>query len=216
MIERFQGADGPRRLIEVLMRQTSIAGNQVYAEAIARVSYLLEYQAGAALITQGGEDDDVFFLLAGEVSIVVNGYEVNRRQAGQHVGEMTLLDPTERRSATVRALTVTVAAKVTESDFTRAAEAHPQLWRRISIDLARRLRERNALVPVRNETPHLFVGCSVEQLDIAREIQLGLAHDEFVVRLWTNGIFGASRFPIDDLEKQVRTSDFAILLNITS
>jgi predicted nucleotide-binding protein len=32
------------------------------------------------------------------------------------------------------------------------------------------------------------------------------------VKLWAKGIFGASRFPIEDLEAQLRSADFALLI----
>ena len=43
-------------------------------------------------------------------------------------------------------------------------------------------------------------------------IQSNLDHDDFLVRLWTDGVFGASQFPIIDLEKQVQEADFAVLV----
>lgn len=35
---------------------------------------------------------------------------------------------------------------------------------------------------------------------------------EFDVRLWTDGVFGASRFPMEDLEQQLTAADFAVLV----
>src|SRR5206468_5447650 len=58
----------------------------------------------------------------------------------------------------------------------------------------------------------LFVGCSTESLPAARVIQDGLAYDPVTVRLWTDAVFGASSYTMDDLEKQLDDSDFAVLV----
>jgi predicted nucleotide-binding protein len=58
----------------------------------------------------------------------------------------------------------------------------------------------------------MFVGSSREGLSIAREVQSGLRHDPVTVRVWTDGVFGASRFPLEDLETQLAASDFAVLV----
>ncbi|MCH8845082.1 MAG: nucleotide-binding protein [SAR324 cluster bacterium] len=212
MIDRFTDPDGHRRLLDALLRQKSIAGNTDCATAIAGVSELLEFQRGEKIIVQGGEDNDIFFIMAGRVSIKVNGREVNRRNAGQHVGEMALIDPAAVRSATVEAIDLTVVAKVTEPHFSKVSEAHPHLWRSIAVELADRLRQRNALVRERNEIPHLFIGSSTEHVETARAIQSGFAHDRFVVRLWTDGVFGASHFPLPELETEISIADFAVLV----
>jgi predicted nucleotide-binding protein len=60
--------------------------------------------------------------------------------------------------------------------------------------------------------PELFVGCSLEGLSIARQVQKGFSHDPLTARLWTDGVFAPSRSPMDSLEVQVANSDFALLV----
>ena len=49
-------------------------------------------------------------------------------------------------------------------------------------------------------------------MPIAETINACLAKASVVVRLWTDGVFGASRFPIEDLAQQVSEADFAVLV----
>ncbi len=105
-----------------------------------------------------------------------------------------------------------VAASLTEARFTKLAAKFPRCWRLVSQELCARLRQRDRFVNTPNPRPVLFIGSSQESLDVARAIQTGLEHDDIVIRVWTNGVFGASNFPIEDLEEQIRTSDFAVLV----
>ena len=45
-----------------------------------------------------------------------------------------------------------------------------------------------------------------------RYLNSALRHDPITVKVWTDGVFGASHFPIEDLERQISTSDFAALV----
>jgi len=167
---------------------------------------------GARFIKQGDPDNVLYLIVSGKVSILVNGREVNTRKTGQHVGEMTVIDPVARRSACVVATEQTVLAKFSEAIFADLATAHPDLWRRLARELGERLRQRGELVPIKNPIPKIFIGSSSEALPVARAIQSCFDHDDFDVRLWTEGVFRASSTVIDDLLYQSRGSDFAILV----
>jgi CRP-like cAMP-binding protein len=56
-----------------------------------------------------------------------------------HVGEIALLEPFKGRSASVAAIDTVMAALITQQRFTEIARFHPELWRRLAIELARRL-----------------------------------------------------------------------------
>jgi predicted nucleotide-binding protein len=213
MIKRFQGKDGTRRLISALRDQRIIHDNEELATKIAALVNLKMIEPGDALISQDEVDNDLLFILSGRLSVLVNGREVAVRQSGQHVGEMALIDTSARRSASVVAIDQSVVAAITEPHFGTLANKYPRLWRLIAVELSDRLRQRNALVCPVNPRPVLFIGSSKESLPIAREIQTGLRYDDILIHLWTDGgIFGASRFPIEDLEDQVTSSDFAVLV----
>ena len=134
------------------------------------------------------------------------------RTAGQHIGEMAVLDAGQPRSASAVAEREVVIARVSADAFGALAESHPQLWHNIARELAERLRQRNQFVSPINPRPILFLGCSAEALAIGRAIQAGLSHDPIVVELWTDDIFEASSFPIESLERESRKVDFAALV----
>jgi predicted nucleotide-binding protein len=214
MIERFLGDNNRRKRLEALKRQGIVGNNEPLAEALEAEMSLIEVGAGERFITQGADDDDLYLVLSGKVSAVVNGREVAIMRAGQHVGEMAVIDEGARRSASVYALDQTVLGKIPEGAFSRIADSFPNLWRSLACHLGERLRERNELIVARNPRPVVFIGSSSESIKVLRALQNEFSHDQdFLVRPWTvPGVFGASNFPIDDLERQVITSDFAVLI----
>lgn len=212
MLCRFDGPEGRRLLIEALRTQPVIGDDATLAEKIADSVEVAAFEPDSVLIEDSAADNDIYFILTGVVSIRVHDREIAVRTAGQHIGEMALIDPGQRRSASAVAEDEVVIARLSEPAFTDLAESNPRLWRNIARELAHRLRQRNRFVTSMNPRPVLFVGCSVESVPIARTIQSALAYDPIVVRLWTDGVFTASSFTIESLEKTLPTVDFAALI----
>lgn len=215
MITRFQGSDGHPRLIAALRAQQCVHNDEDLAKELADLVDLVQIEPGkpeSTFIKQGNSDNDIFLILAGKVSIVVNGREKAHRHSRQHVGEMAAIDPSARRSADAIAIEQTVLAKISEPEFSKLASKYSDLWRRLALEIAERLRQRGLEVQPPNEKPHIFIGSSVEALPIARELQSGLAHDPFVAPLWTDGVFRASRDSVDSLVAAVKKVDFAVLV----
>ena len=212
MISRFRGKEGRDRLLAALRKQIILHDNETLCIELADQAELLQFEPGEELIIQDSVDDEIYFILAGRVAIVVNGRKVAIRQSGQHVGEMALIDPSARRSASVVAIEQTVVAKISEAPFRLLAERHSRVWQLIAVELGERLRQRNQFVTSTNPRPVLFVGSSRESLHIAQAIRVDLNSPEVFVQLWTDGVFGASQFPLIELEKQIQEADFAILV----
>ena len=212
MIERFEGEDGKQLLRQAILDQECIGNNDAIADALLDKVDLVALKPDDVLIHQGGQDNDIYFILAGRVSIQINGRELAIRQHRQHVGEMTLIDPATTRSATVVALEETVVAKVACGPFVEIADSHPILWRRLAMELSNRLRERSKHVPQRNPRPVIFIGSSVEGKPIADEIQVGLSHDYVVPQVWTNNVFIPGHGTMEDLEERISTADFGVLV----
>jgi CRP/FNR family cyclic AMP-dependent transcriptional regulator len=211
MIRRFQDRDN---LVEALQRQQIVQNARDVAESLAAVTELVQFEAAPpsnVLITQNAADNDLFLILAGKVSIWVNGRELAMRQAGQHVGEMALIDTSAPRCATVIASEQTVVAKIKARDFTPIADRYPMLWRQLALELGSRLRERARHVKAPNPRPVVFIGSSKESLNPAREVQSLLSHDDLVARPWTDG-FRPSATAIENLERELAGADFAILV----
>ncbi len=212
MIDRFRGQEGNKRLISALRTQAIFHNNEPLIKEIADQAELLQFESGKELITQDNVDNDIYFILSGRLSIVVNGREVAIRNSGQYVGEMALIDPSAKRSASAIAIEQTVVAKISEASFYPLANKYPKVWQLTAIEICNRLRQRNRLVVSKNPRPVLFIGSSSESLEVARAIRSNFNHDDFVINLWTDKVFGPSRFPIAELEKMVQQADFAVLV----
>ena len=133
-----RGVDGLR---DVLAQQTIIGNDVDLIWALLPLVKLREFASGAELIRQGDSSNSIYFLLIGSVSIGINGRMVAARSAGDHMGEMAMVDPAVARTATVVATSACVLAEVSEPEIVAVAQAFPILWRRIAIVLSRRLRE---------------------------------------------------------------------------
>lgn len=212
MKSRFEGSAGRRRLIEALRAQKIVDGSEQIAGRLADVIELRELATGDVLVTQNHADNDLYLIIAGTFNIDVNSRRVGTRPAGTHVGEMALIDPAARRSATVTAAVPSFVGKVTEAHFAEIADAHPRMWRALAVEIAERLRQRGRFLRPPNDKPIVFIGSSREALAVATPIRDGLLCPELEVRLWTDGVFGPSRFPMEDLERQLDQADFAVLV----
>ncbi|MEX0805729.1 MAG: TIR domain-containing protein [Candidatus Binatia bacterium] len=210
--DRFQGDAGRRLLIEALKSQFIVRGQNSVADALASVATIEEFDPGHLLIRQGDADNDLLLILAGRVIVLVNGRQVATRGPGQHVGEICAIDPISRRTATNVAAEPTVVARIHEPDLANIAESNPQLWRAMAVELSRRLDQRSQFHAQPNAIPVLFLGSSKETLPVAEAIGRSVPGDVATVRLWAQGVFGASRFLIEDLDAQVRVADFAALI----
>lgn len=210
VIERFNNEAGRRRLLAALAEHRLLAGIEGLPERVAEIGQLLEMGAGEAFIQQGAADTDVYFLVTGAADIVVNGKAVAIRHAGDHVGEMAAIEPTQARSATVVAREPSVLLKVSEADFVNLANAYPGVWRRLAASLSRRLMQRNALIAQPRTQVRVFVMSSVEALPVTRLLVEHFQHDPFLTVVWDHGVFRASNYTLDELEQQLQLADFAI------
>lgn len=212
MIKRFEGAEGRAALEEALSQQRIVLGNDALASQLADVGTPMSIATGNIIMNQGAHDSDVFFILTGQFQVKVHGREVAKRGPTELVGEMSAVVSTASRSATVVALEPSVVLKVTAQAFKEAANKFPKIWLHITRQLVERLHQRNALVRPAHQAPRVFIICSVEALDIARAIETQLEHDKVFVKIWTDGVFRASKYPIESLEEQLDESDFAIAI----
>jgi CRP/FNR family cyclic AMP-dependent transcriptional regulator len=211
MKDRFKGPQKYRLLNEAL-GNSLLLRNIVDLDSFAKKGTLCEYKAGEKIFEQGDPSNEIYFILSGDVDVVIHARVLAKRSVGYHVGEIALLDPTARRTAGLVANTDVLAMRITESDFTAFANSHPELWRRIAVDISRRLAERNKLIIPKREQPTLFIGCSTEGLSLAQEIQAMLDYDALMVEVWTDGVFNTSKTPIEDLCTLVERVDFGLII----
>lgn len=211
MYDRFQGPDGDRRLVMALRTQPLAQGKEELAAALAAVGVLRRFSPGDAVVSQGDSGNSLFLLCAGRASVQVHGREVAVRKAGDHVGEMALLEPTAPRSATLMALEETVAVEIPEPEVYALAQKYPEIWHSMARVLSARLRERGNLVAARAEQPRVFIGSSSEGKPIADAVQSHLAR-EMVAEVWANDLFAPTQQTLESLEARLAHTDFAVLV----
>lgn len=212
VISRFRGTLGRQQLAKALLDQSLLSANSTAAKALAKQAKLLDCPINHQIMTQGGQDNDLYFILSGSVRILVNGREVAIRRAREHVGEMALIDITAIRSATVITAEPSIIARVSEPDFTRIVDSHPVIWRKLAGIVAQRLRERNRFLRTPHSIPSVFIGSSSEALPVATAIFNALKRRRVEARVWSEGVFQCSRATIEDLMAATDQSDFAILI----
>jgi len=212
MVDRFKGPDGKARLLEVIRSNRIVGGDAHVAEKIVAQLQIEEFPKNHELIKQQSSDNDLYFILSGAVVILVNGREIATRSAGDHVGEMALLDSTMRRSASALVTEDCVVGVITEPAFTAIATEHPALWRAMAVALSQRIMQRNRFHTAPRDIPAVFIGSSSEGLHIAEAIHKRLGNHPCTPVLWSQDVFDASQTTIEDLVRATLETDFAVMI----
>ena len=100
---------------------------------------LVEFPAGAVVLTEGQEGNNMYVVMEGELSISLEGKFLATARPGEIVGEMALIN-SEIRSATVTASTDCVLASVDQSSFNALLRHVPDFTLHVMDILAARLR----------------------------------------------------------------------------
>jgi predicted nucleotide-binding protein len=198
------------RLVEALSRQALLAGDVALVDQLADQGELVEVAAGGDLITQGEWDDDVYFILAGEFLVLINGSQVNVRKAGVHVGELSGINPARARTATLRAKAPSLVLRVPMAVLKDLTKDDADFWRRTADVVATRLDERNEQIGKINDIPRVFVISSAEAKPVMDEIVRCLDGKEIAVDTWDMGTFGVSEYAISSLMDRIEASDFTL------
>jgi len=105
------------------------------------------FKAGDLVIREGDDGDTAFFIVSGEVEVLVGdgGRRVGILGAGEVFGEMCLIEPGPR-SATIVALTDVDCLATTYAEFTASLEDSPERALAFLKVLVRRLRQMNELM----------------------------------------------------------------------
>lgn len=148
LINAFRGSTGRGRLVEALKSQPLIQDGDL-AEVFANRVKLEEVPFGTRVIAHDSPDHDLIFILIGEFFVSSGRQVIVRRKAGEHVGEMVLVDRDAHRSATVTAASDSIVAKISDTDFSTIAERFPCLWQRVALELAQHLRRATRHAPSR-------------------------------------------------------------------
>jgi CRP/FNR family cyclic AMP-dependent transcriptional regulator len=107
---------------------------------LARVTEDLEVPAGQVLCKEGDTGREFFVIVEGETDISSGGRRVAARGGGDFVGEIALLENTQR-TATVTAKTPLRVFVLTREDFRQLVRENPNVERKVMQALARRVVE---------------------------------------------------------------------------
>lgn len=109
------------------------------------------YPAKTAIVRQGDPSDELFYIISGSVTVLLEdqeGHEIVLAylNPGDFFGEIGLFNPTENRSALVRAKTPCEIAQISYDKIKSLSNLFPDLLFAISSQLARRLIKTNQKV----------------------------------------------------------------------
>lgn len=137
-------AEDRKELVEALATQRIASGDKAVARDLAVDAQLTELPKGAIVYKAGDPNTDIYFVVSGEVDIQVRERSIATCGAGNHFGEMPVIDPDlKKKTVTVVTVAPTVLARVAAPNFTRIANAHPQVWRLLALELSNRLQRRD-------------------------------------------------------------------------
>src|ERR1051325_823034 len=113
---------------------------------LAEILHQREFRERAVFIQEGEPADHFFILLEGQIEIIKALGTANERvldvdEAGSFIGEMGLINPGSRRTASVRARTPVRALEMTRADFDALLHRQPGLVYQLVRVLSRRLEE---------------------------------------------------------------------------
>lgn len=195
-----------------MARQRLVRSDRPLAERFAKTGRIAEYERGDVLIEEGGWDNDVHFILAGEFEVIIKGQRKAVRGAGLHVGELAGLNHARQRTATLRATKQSLVLTVSAAEMEEIAGDDAEFWKAGMDTVAERLDERNAEIGQTNEHPRVFVISSKEGIAAARLVRTNLDDGKIQVQLWDHGTFSVSEYPMSSLENEIERADFAIAI----
>lgn len=165
MLARFEGKEGRRRLVSLLQQNTLVNGDLELAEELAKDLEIEEYEPGERVFKQGDVDSEFYLILSGSIGIEVSDKEIAQRRAGKYFGDMTPIDASAFRSASVKTKEHTVVGHINERRFSQLAAKYPKLWRTLALEFAARIRQRNELDDQQNS----------EKQDTEKKAPIGIA-----------------------------------------
>jgi CRP-like cAMP-binding protein len=130
------------RLAEVPLFARCATGDLL---VVAQRCEVRTYPADTQLTRTGEHGDEFFVLLDGKVEVRRDGLALSQLAAGDHFGELALLDPAPRNADVVTTSEVTVGV-LDRARFRLVIDAVPGVAEAMLSFLARRLREESAAV----------------------------------------------------------------------
>jgi len=210
--EQFAGPIRKNTRIKALLNQKLVVGNKAAAIWLEQNGRLNVWPPNAEIISQGEHTSTVYFLLAGEVTIVTSGNRHKKRHLGEHVGEMAAIEAGRPRSASVVTNIPTATLELDQSKFLQFLAEFPNASIEIAKVLAMRLRERDEHFRAVNKSPQILIISASESIQVAKGLQNALISQGFNAEGWWDKTFNTSSYTLPDLVKKLSSCDFAIAI----
>src|SRR5215472_12337433 len=103
MLEHFRGAAGLRRLAVAFGEQQLVLNNADLALKFARAAAVISLEKGNVLYIQGEAGKNfAYFLISGQLDLLVNGFSFRKREPGDMLGEFPIIEPGLAHAVTIR------------------------------------------------------------------------------------------------------------------
>lgn len=110
------------------------------------MKYMVSFETGQIIFTEGDESQDLFILVSGELEILKGNKKISEiNRPGELFGEMSVLLG-GKRTATVKVAKEVKALKIVKEDIAGFLESSPEIARDITYMLARRLDETSQIL----------------------------------------------------------------------
>ena len=129
--------DGDTRVLRDLALFAGCSEEQL--RRIASVTIVTRVSPGRTLCRQGAPGREFFVVVEGEATVTIDGTDVGTMGPGCGFGEIALLTPEGRRTATVTAATAMTLVVLNRVEFAALFDVAPVVARRILQDSATRL-----------------------------------------------------------------------------
>jgi CRP-like cAMP-binding protein len=129
--------DGDTRVLRDLALFAGCTQEQL--RRIASVATITNVSPGRTLCHQGAPGREFFVVVKGEATVTIDGTDVGTMGPGCGFGEIALLSPEGRRTATVTSATAMTLVVLNRVEFAALFDATPVIARRILQDSAARL-----------------------------------------------------------------------------
>ena len=110
---------------------------------VAEMAKALDFAAGRPITTEGDAGGRFYVLLDGQADVVVGDDVVSSLTAGDHFGEISLIDG-QPRTATVVARSPVRTLSLSSWNFRPLLKEHPSIAEGVLLELCRRLRSADA------------------------------------------------------------------------